>query len=72
MIYPGLPLTDYKRSLRGLDEGEDREAKKLECHLRSASKLVQLCFANGGIYIKLGQVAAQMVCPTDLGVGFPH
>lgn len=51
---------DYTGSLSGL-EGDDREEQKRLCHLRCADKLQRLCFANGGIYIKLGQVAAQMV-----------
>jgi hypothetical protein len=45
---------DYSISLRGLED-EELEAAKSECHQRSASRLVNLCFANGGIYIKLGQ-----------------
>ena len=55
-----IRLTDYKSSLPGL-EGDAYEMAMRQCHLRSAEKLQQLCFANGGIYIKLGQVAAQMV-----------
>ena len=50
---------DYRTSLAG--PADEREQQKSLCHLRSAQKLVQLCFTNGGIYIKLGQVAAQMV-----------
>ncbi|GAB4820114.1 hypothetical protein N2152v2_007160 [Parachlorella kessleri] len=47
-------LADYKWSLRGL-EGQAREKAKRECHLRGAQRLVDVFFANGGIYIKLGQ-----------------
>lgn len=52
--------TDYKLSLRGL-EGKTYEEELKECHTRSAFKLQRLCFANGGIYIKLGQHVAQLV-----------
>lgn len=33
---------------------------KHEVHLRSARKLQELCFKNGGIYIKLGQHIGQL------------
>lgn len=55
-------LADYRTSLAAGGQDELEHRKSL-CHTRSAQKLVQLCFTNGGIYIKLGQVAAQMVCP---------
>ncbi|KAL3145108.1 hypothetical protein ABBQ38_001717 [Trebouxia sp. C0009 RCD-2024] len=51
--------SDYKLSLRGL-EGKTYEEELKECHTRSAFKLQRLCFANGGIYIKLGQHVAQL------------
>ena len=51
---------DYKLSLTGLDGDKHEQALK-ECHSRSAFKLQRLCFANGGIYIKLGQHVAQLV-----------
>lgn len=47
-------LGDYIFSLRGL-QAEEREAAKRECHQRGANKLLEVCFKNGGIYIKLGQ-----------------
>lgn len=54
---------DYQYSLSGLPEGsEERLKAKHEVHLRSASKLQELCFQNGGIYIKLGQHIGQLVC----------
>ncbi|KAJ4720059.1 Protein kinase [Melia azedarach] len=47
---------DYEYSLWGLPEGSSERARvKHEVHLRSARKLQDLCFKNGGIYIKLGQ-----------------
>lgn len=55
-----LAHADYKWSLRGL-EGSAREEAKHACHARGADRLQRLCFANGGIYIKLGQHVAQLV-----------
>lgn len=40
---------DYKFSLRGL-EGGAYAAALHDCHERGAARLVDLCFANGGIY----------------------
>ncbi|KAG5239948.1 ABC1 protein [Salix suchowensis] len=52
---------DYEYSLWGLMEGSVERAKvKHEVHLRSARKLQELCFKNGGIYIKLGQHLGQL------------
>ena len=51
---------DYKWSLWGL-EGEARDAEMRRCHLRGAYRLLGVCFANGGIYIKLGQHIAMLV-----------
>ncbi|KAH9767082.1 putative ABC1 protein [Citrus sinensis] len=52
---------DYEYSLWGLPEGSSERAKvKHEVHLRSARKLQELCFKNGGIYIKLGQHIGQL------------
>lgn len=54
---------DYEYSLWGLPEGSiERSRAKREVHLRSARKLQELCFKNGGIYIKLGQHIGQLVC----------
>ncbi len=56
-------LLDYEYSLWGLDEESvERSKVKHEVHLRSARKLQELCFRNGGIYIKLGQHIGQLVC----------
>lgn len=56
-------LLDYEYALWGLPEGSAERAKvKHEVHLRSARKLQELCFINGGIYIKLGQHIGQLVC----------
>ncbi|KAL4448834.1 hypothetical protein ABPG77_007551 [Micractinium sp. CCAP 211/92] len=47
-------LADYALTLRGLD-GEELEEAKRGCHQRGANRLLDVCFKNGGIYIKLGQ-----------------
>ncbi|KAK9803104.1 hypothetical protein WJX73_003925 [Symbiochloris irregularis] len=59
-------IADYKWSLRGL-EGSQREEAKHACHARGADRLQRLCFANGGIYIKLGQHIVQLdhMLPTE-------
>ncbi|XP_061376625.1 putative ABC1 protein At2g40090 [Gastrolobium bilobum] len=52
---------DYEYSLWGIAEGSsEREKVKREVHLRSAQKLQDLCFKNGGVYIKLGQHLGQL------------
>ncbi|GMY08211.1 putative ABC1 protein At2g40090 isoform X1 [Fagus crenata] len=54
-------IFDYEYSLWGLDEESvERSKVKHEVHLRSARKLQELCFRNGGIYIKLGQHIGQL------------
>ncbi|CAK0787023.1 hypothetical protein CVIRNUC_010239 [Coccomyxa viridis] len=50
---------DYKWSLRNLS-GKEYEQAKRKCHARGADRLQQLCFANRGVYIKLGQHVAQL------------
>ncbi|XP_019196038.1 PREDICTED: putative ABC1 protein At2g40090 isoform X2 [Ipomoea nil] len=53
---------DYKYSLWGLPEGSaERQKVKHEVHLRSARRLEELCFKNGGIYIKFGQHLGQLI-----------
>ncbi|GAX83513.1 hypothetical protein CEUSTIGMA_g10938.t1 [Chlamydomonas eustigma] len=54
-----LIVSDYKVSLRG-KSGIDRELALEACHVRGAHRLKDLCFANGGIYIKLGQHVGQL------------
>ncbi|KAL8192894.1 hypothetical protein R6Q57_027342 [Mikania cordata] len=52
---------DYEYSLFGLREDSiERTRVKHEVHTRSARRLEELCFKNGGIYIKLGQHIGQL------------
>ncbi|XAR71931.1 Cadmium-transporting ATPase [Bertholletia excelsa] len=52
---------DYEYSLWGLPEDSSERTKvKHEVHMRSARKIEELCFKNGGIYIKLGQHIGQL------------
>ncbi|XXG70323.1 hypothetical protein AAC387_Pa06g3106 [Persea americana] len=56
-----LVAFDYEYSLWGLPEGSaERSKAKHEVHTRSARRLQELCFQNGGIYIKLGQHIGQL------------
>ncbi|XP_072976509.1 putative ABC1 protein At2g40090 isoform X1 [Typha angustifolia] len=52
---------DYQFSLHGLKEGSIEWLKaRHEVHNRCAHRLQELCFRNGGIYIKLGQHIGQL------------
>ncbi|CAH9126429.1 unnamed protein product [Cuscuta epithymum] len=52
---------DYEYSLWGLPEGSaERQKVRHEVHLRGARRLEELCFKNGGIYIKIGQHLGQL------------
>lgn len=54
-------LVDYLWSLQGLDPGGKAYEHAIEeCHARGAQRLLNLCFSNGGIYIKLGQHIAML------------
>ena len=55
-----ITFTDYKYALSGIPDGELRDQVRTECHARGAQRLLQLCMANGGIYIKLGQHIAML------------
>ncbi|KAF6147058.1 hypothetical protein GIB67_036777 [Kingdonia uniflora] len=56
-----VPLSDYEYSLWGLQDGTAEKGRvKHEVHMRSARRLEELCFRNGGIYIKLGQHIGQL------------
>ena len=52
----GRIALDYKISLYGLQSGsEEYQTVLRECHARTGCLLRELCFANGGIYVKAGQ-----------------
>ncbi|XP_076916484.1 putative ABC1 protein At2g40090 [Bidens hawaiensis] len=52
---------DYQYSLLELPEDSiERKKVKHDVHTRSARRLEELCFKNGGIYIKLGQYIGQL------------
>eukprot|EP00210_Caulerpa_lentillifera_P005305 g5068.t2 len=51
---------DYKTSLRNVRDEDERARVIKECHQRGANRLLALAFANGGIYIKLGQHIGQL------------
>lgn len=56
-------------TLYGIPEGSvAMEKARHEVHLRNAERLKDLCFKNGGIYIKLGQHIGQLV---RLIISFP-
>mmetsp|Transcript_3442 Transcript_3442/g.9893 ORF Transcript_3442/g.9893 Transcript_3442/m.9893 type:complete len:315 (+) Transcript_3442:314-1258(+) len=52
-------VADYKRSLPS-SASEEYEEQLHKCHQRGANRLMNLCFKNGGIYIKLGQHIGQL------------
>ncbi|XP_020086606.1 putative ABC1 protein At2g40090 [Ananas comosus] len=52
---------DYKYSFWGVEEGSAEWLKvRHEVHNRCAHRIQELCFRNGGIYIKLGQHIGQL------------
>ncbi|XP_038694485.1 aarF domain-containing protein kinase 1 isoform X2 [Tripterygium wilfordii] len=54
-------VVDYKYSLRGLSEDSNDYREKLsEVHLRSAHRILKMCEANKGFYVKAGQFVAAM------------
>ncbi|XP_040384576.1 aarF domain-containing protein kinase 1 isoform X2 [Oryza brachyantha] len=57
----GFVVVDYKYSLRGLAHGSaDYRDKRSEVHLRSAKRLLKLCEANRGFYVKAGQFVSSL------------
>ncbi|KAF2911234.1 hypothetical protein DAI22_11g161800 [Oryza sativa Japonica Group] len=57
----GFVVVDYKYSLRGLAHGSaDYRDKLSEVHLRSAKKILKLCEANRGFYVKAGQFVSSI------------
>ncbi|KAL5570781.1 hypothetical protein UlMin_020378, partial [Ulmus minor] len=56
-----LTSLDYKFSLHGLPEESDEYRLKLSVvHLRSAKRILRLCEANKGFYVKAGQFVAAL------------
>ncbi|POO03327.1 Serine/threonine protein kinase [Trema orientale] len=56
-----LTALDYKFSMRGLPTDSDEYRRKLsEVHLRSAERILKLCDANKGFYVKAGQFVAAL------------
>ncbi|KAG9457631.1 hypothetical protein H6P81_002139 [Aristolochia fimbriata] len=56
-----LNVSDYKYALRGLPLESDEYRQKLsEVHLRSAKRILELCEANKGFYVKAGQFIASI------------
>uniref|UniRef100_A0A2P2J7B5 Putative aarF domain-containing protein kinase 1 n=1 Tax=Rhizophora mucronata TaxID=61149 RepID=A0A2P2J7B5_RHIMU len=54
-------VADYKFALRGLSDDSDDYLRKLsEVHLGSAKRILKLCEANKGFYIKAGQFVATL------------
>lgn len=53
-------VLDYQTSLQGNLTAAERERAMRECHQRGAERLRDLCFANGGVYTKLGQHVGQL------------
>eukprot|EP01018_Ginkgo_biloba_P028577 Gb_41116 [translate_table: standard] len=52
---------DYKYSLRGYDDKSDEYYEiRSQVHLRAAKRILKLCEANKGFYIKAGQFMASM------------
>ncbi|XP_062006411.1 uncharacterized protein LOC133723569 isoform X2 [Rosa rugosa] len=56
-----LTAVDYKFTLRGLPVDSDEYRRKLsEVHFRSAWRILKLCEANKGFYVKAGQFVAAL------------
>ncbi|KAM1166455.1 hypothetical protein PS1_026063 [Malus domestica] len=56
-----LTAVDYKLTLRGIPEDSDEYRQKLsQVHSRSASRILKLCEANRGFYVKAGQFVAAL------------
>eukprot|EP00898_Chlorokybus_atmophyticus_P005157 jgi/Chlat1/5642/Chrsp369S05387 len=52
---------DYKLTLRGVDkDSSEYRTLRSQCHQRCADRLLGLCQANGGIYVKAGQFLASI------------
>lgn len=57
----------FAADYRAVSRIENELARKLEmqeCHERGAERLLNLCFANSGVYIKFAQHIGQLVRPS--------
>ncbi|XP_010032757.1 aarF domain-containing protein kinase 1 isoform X2 [Eucalyptus grandis] len=56
-----ITVVDYEISLRGLSRDSEEYLRKLsEVHSRSAKRILELCEANKGFYVKAGQFVAAL------------
>jgi aarF domain-containing kinase len=55
-----LIIFDYKWSLWGITDEEERTKERKKVHKKSAERLLNLCLANGGVFIKAGQHIASL------------
>ncbi|KAL3719593.1 hypothetical protein ACJRO7_004549 [Eucalyptus globulus] len=56
-----ITVVDYEVSLRGLSRDSEEYLRKLsEVHSRSAKRILELCEANKGFYVKAGQFVAAL------------
>ena len=69
-VYTAVAITaDYMYSLHNLEPGSDGyDGVIAACHDRGAQRLLQLCFSNGGIYIKLVRSSDSPACPPALSL----
>ncbi|CAD5225153.1 unnamed protein product [Bursaphelenchus okinawaensis] len=60
-------IVDYKLTMNGDPESAEYKARMHLCHLRGANRLLDLCKANGGVFIKVGQhiAALQYLLPEE-------
>lgn len=53
-------ILDYKITMRGDKESDEYKNNMHLCHLRGAHRILDLCKANGGVFIKVGQHVASL------------
>lgn len=56
----GLIVFDYKYTLWGVTDEEERRKLTKSAHKKSAERILNLCLANGGVFIKAGQHIASL------------
>ena len=55
-----VSAADYVAVSR-IDDDAQRKREMQQCHERGAQRLLDLCFANSGVYIKFAQHIGQLV-----------